>query len=89
MSAQVVEHNGRFALATWDERAGQWTEQMTPEAKRVTGCLAVFARTEAGIVSSACVQHFRTRRAAELALAIRETPLPEYGSTTPGYEGDA
>lgn len=112
---KVVEYKGRFALATWDDRAHQWTEPMTPEAKRKTGCLAVFSRSEAGIVSSACVRHFRTRRAAELALALRERPEPEYprlesskpsardlaprswgrtqpereyGSTTPGYEGD-
>ncbi len=59
---QVIEFNGRFALAQWDARNLNWIADMTREAKRLTGCSQVSARTEKGIITDSCVQRY-TRQA--------------------------
>lgn len=55
-----------FVLASYHH--GQYTASMTREARRLTGCSAVFARTIDGIIASANVQRYRSKSAARRAL---------------------
>ncbi len=36
--------SGRFVVAYWDEKSGQWYAPMTPAERQATGCHTFFAR---------------------------------------------
>jgi hypothetical protein len=59
---------GRYVVARWVEGNAQYQAPMTADARRLTGCSTVFARTLEGIGNDPSVYRYK-RRASALARA--------------------
>lgn len=55
---------GRFVVAAWNERAAQYQAPMTAEAKRLTNCSTVAARSLEAFASDPNVYRYKSRASA-------------------------
>lgn len=45
----VVEHEGRFYVAYWNEKAARYEGSLTTEIAKKSGCSGFFCRSKAGL----------------------------------------
>ncbi len=45
----VIEHNGRYYVARYNERNAQYEGSLTAEMRRLTGCSGFTCRSKAGL----------------------------------------
>jgi len=63
----IEEHNGRFFVALYNPRNGQYEAPMNKSARELTGCYAVVSRDLSEIFSSPNVTKYRNRASAKRA----------------------
>ena len=63
----IGEHNGRFVVALYCPRSGQYEAPMNKSARALTGCCSVVSRDLSEIFSSPNVTKYRNRASAKRA----------------------
>jgi len=63
----IEEHNGRFVVALYNPRNGQYEAPMNKSARELTGCCAVVSRDLSEIFYSPNVTKYRSRASAKRA----------------------
>lgn len=55
----IVEHKGRFYIATWNDRAAQYHGPLTSVVRKKTGCSGFFCRSPDGLPGSGAYNYAR------------------------------
>jgi len=63
----IEEHNGRFVVALYNPRNGQYEAPMNKSARELTGCYAVVSRDLSEIFASPNITKYLTRASAKRA----------------------